>query len=281
MKKYDTFIFFNELDILELRLNMLYEHVDYFVLVEATKTFTGVNKPLYYNENKERFSQFNNKIIHIIVNDMPDTFIELSQREGDELDKSIIHDCLTTPNVPKHEVHWLREFYQKEQVKKGLINCNNDDIIFVSDLDEIWESKLNLDYNFDGIYRFNQKVYTYYLNVRSNEDWYGTVATKYKNIKNYSINHIRTANKETHTLVPNGGWHFTFQGGAEMVKMKIESYGHQELNTDYIKSSITGRLENNIDVFGRGFILTIENDLLPECVISNPEKYRNLIKQNY
>ena len=278
MKKYDCFIFFNELDILELRLNMLYQHVDYFVLVEATKTFTGVDKPLYYNENKERFSQFNDKIIHMIVDDMPDSFIELSERQGDDLDNSIILDCLTTPNVPKNEVHWLREFYQKEQIKKALISCNDDDIIFISDLDEIWESKLILDYNFDGIYRLNQKVYTYYLNMRSSEDWYGTIITKYKNIKNYSVNHIRTPNRNTYTAIPNGGWHYTFQGGADMIRKKIESYGHQELNRPDIKNSIHIRMANNIDVFGRGFALKIENEFLPEYVLNNLEKYKHLIK---
>jgi len=278
MKKYDCFIFFNELDILELRLNMLYQHVDYFVLVEATKTFTGVDKPLYYNENKERFSQFNDKIIHMIVDDMPDSFIELSERQGDDLDNSIILDCLTTPNVPKNEVHWLREFYQKEQIKKALISCNDDDIIFISDLVEIWESKLILDYNFDGIYRLNQKVYTYYLNMRSSEDWYGTIITKYKNIKNYSVNHIRTPNRNTYTAIPNGGWHYTFQGGADMIRKKIESYGHQELNRPDIKNSIHIRMANNIDVFGRGFALKIENEFLPEYVLNNLEKYKHLIK---
>ncbi len=65
--KYDVFRFFNELDLLELRLNILDAHVDYFVLVEATKTFSGLDKPLYYQENKERFAKWNHKIIHHII----------------------------------------------------------------------------------------------------------------------------------------------------------------------------------------------------------------------
>ena len=278
MKKYDTFIFFNELDLLEIRLNILNDVVDYFVLVESTKTFTGVDKPLYYNENKERYKKFQDKIIHIIVDDMPNTFEELLSREGDDLDRSIHNDCLTTPNVPKGEVHWLREFYQKEQIKKGLVGLNDDDFVFISDLDEIWEPSLNLDFNSDFIYRFNQKVYCYYLNNLSSENWFGTVGTKYKNIKNYSINHIRTPNRNKYTLIPNAGWHFTFQGGGDNIKRKIESYGHQELNRDDIKSQINNRLNSNVDVFGRGYTLHIDNSNLPNFVINNKEKYKHMIK---
>ena len=67
MKVVDAFPFFNELDLLEIRLNLLDPYVDCFILSEATKTFSGLDKPLYYNENKERFEKFNNKIIHNIV----------------------------------------------------------------------------------------------------------------------------------------------------------------------------------------------------------------------
>ena len=142
-KIYDTFIFFNELDLLEIRLNMLYNHVDFFVIVEATKTFTGVDKPLFYVENKERFKQFHDKIINIVVDTLPNSFQEMEIKTDDELENSIKQDCLTTPNVPKGEVHWLREFYQKEQVKKPLLNVNDDDFIFISDLDEIWDPSIS------------------------------------------------------------------------------------------------------------------------------------------
>ena len=278
MKIYDTFIFFNELDLLEIRLNMLENVVDYFVLVESTKTFTGVSKPLYYEENKDRYKSFEKKIIHIIVDDMPDTFEELATRVGGELDKSIFHDCLTTPNVPKGEVHWLREFYQKEQIKKGLLGIDDNDFVFISDLDEVWNPNLNLNLESEGIYRLHQKVYTYYLNNRSSEDWYGTIATKYKNIKNYSINHIRTPNRNRYEVVNNGGWHFTFQGGEANIKKKIESYGHQELNNESIKSNILNRINSNSDVFGRGHRLWVENDFLPDYIKNNREKYKELLK---
>jgi len=278
MKIYDSFIFFNELDLLEIRLNILNDYVDHFVLVESTKTFTGVDKPLYYNINKERFKNFNHKIIHIIVDNMPDSFEELSIRDGDELDKSIINDCLTTSNVPKCQVHWLREFFQKEYIKKGLVNLNDEDFVFISDLDEIWNPECNLEYNSEDIFRLNQKVYCYYLNNLSSEEWYGTVGTKYKNLKSYSVNHIRTPTKNYYSLVKNAGWHYTFQGGVENIKKKIESYGHQELNRDDIKSQINNRISNNTDVFNRPNKLIIDNTNLPKYVLDNINKYKHMLK---
>ena len=72
MKIYDCFPFYNELDLLDLRLAEHYDHVDYFVLVEANKTFQNNDKPFYYHDNKNRFSKWRDKIIHVRVMDMPD-----------------------------------------------------------------------------------------------------------------------------------------------------------------------------------------------------------------
>ena len=77
MKIYDCFNFFNELDILELRLNILYEHVDYFVIVEADKTHSGENKPFYLKENMERFKKFSDKIISYHILDTPSNFANM------------------------------------------------------------------------------------------------------------------------------------------------------------------------------------------------------------
>jgi beta-1,4-mannosyl-glycoprotein beta-1,4-N-acetylglucosaminyltransferase len=278
MKKYDTFIFFNELDLLDIRLNILNDYVDYFVLVEGTKTFTGIDKPLYYSENKDRFEQFNHKIVHIVVDDMPDSFGELSLRNGDALDAAIRHDCLTTTNVPRGQVHWLREFYQKEHIKKGIVSADDEDFIFISDLDEIWDPDLIYDFNSCDNLRLNQRVFSFFLNLESSERWYGTVGTKYKNIKNYSINHIRTPNRNQYTLIENAGWHFTFQGGESMIKEKIESYGHQEYNTIDIKGSISANMRDGIDVFRRNFNLKVNNDHLPSVIRNNLHKYSHMIK---
>ena len=111
---YDCFSFFNELDILEIRLNTLNEVVDKFVLVEAPWTFTGNPKPLYFEENKERFKLFLDKIIHIVADQPP-----------------------VSPTVTERENAWIRESHQRNSINAGLNNAKNNDLIIISDLDEI------------------------------------------------------------------------------------------------------------------------------------------------
>ena len=84
MKIYDIFIFFNELDLLEIRLNILDLYVDYFVIVECTETFSGLVKPLYYKENKDLFKKWNHKIIHYVVDNMPKNEDDLRYRLGNK-----------------------------------------------------------------------------------------------------------------------------------------------------------------------------------------------------
>ena len=106
-KIYDCFTFYNELDLLELRLTELYDFVDHFVLVEADTTYTSRPKPFYYEENKSRYSQWADKIIHIKVTDMP-------------------HD----PDA------WVNDRWQRDQIMRGIVEADDDDIIIVEDADE-------------------------------------------------------------------------------------------------------------------------------------------------
>ena len=97
MKIFDVFLFFNELDLLEIRLNMLYPFVDYFVINEATQTFFGSDKPLYYLENKERFKKFEDKIVHNIIE--PPTAIHL--RVGEE-SSTLSSRCKTSEEAQRN-----------------------------------------------------------------------------------------------------------------------------------------------------------------------------------
>ena len=280
IKIYDAFIFFNELDLLEIRLNILNSAVDYFVIVEATRTFTGVSKPLYYEINKDRFVAFKEKIIHIIVDDTPDSLKELEDRyeTANALDRQIINYCFKTRNIPKNQPQWLREFYQKEQIQKGFLKTLDNDICYISDVDEIWNPDILIDYSRNTIFKFEEIVYAYYLNNRSSEDWYGTFASKYKKIKNKSINHLDTPSITKYTYIKNGGWHFTNQGGADAIKTKLESYGHQEFNNEKIKSQINQQIEDNKDFVGRKFKFWVDDSELPEYIKNNKQKYQNFFK---
>ncbi len=149
---YDVTQIFNELDMLEIRLNILDSYVDFFVLSESTQTFQGKEKPLYYLENKERFAKWNHKIIHIVV---PPVDIENS---------------------------FEMAAYQKDYFRKVFKNCQPDDMIYYGDLDEIWTPQ-----NQEG--KLRQLNYSYYLNNRSSEDWQGTNVCKFKNLRN--VNELR------------------------------------------------------------------------------------------
>jgi beta-1,4-mannosyl-glycoprotein beta-1,4-N-acetylglucosaminyltransferase len=282
MKVVDAFIFFNELEVLDIRLNVLNDRVDHFVLVESTVTHTGKEKPLYYRDNKHLFEKFNHKIVHHIVDDTPNSFeeaIEMFMNEKNETKRNILMHTLTSTNTA-FETQWMREFYQHESVRMGMlkIGLSDDDLCFNSDLDEIWNP--DRDYPVDdwSVVKLKQHVYTGFLNVRSSEEWYGTYYAKYQNIRNASSNHLDTTSKTKHEFLDNGGWHFTYQGGLEKIKTKLENFGHQEYNNDYVKSMIQRRLDSGVDVLGRPFPCVVDEINLPEYLKQNKNKYKHLFK---
>ena len=279
---YDIFTFFNELDLLEIRLEILDPVVDKFVLIECTETFSGKPKPLYYNENKHLFKKWEHKIIHHITNDpiigYEDLQTRLMQPGISKLDENIILNALTTTNVPKGEVHWLKEFYQKECIKKPLLGLNDDDICFVGDLDEIWNPNQTYDIDNTSIYKLKQIVFSGHVNMRSSEDWAGTIVTRYQNIKNACLNHLRTPWRTPYTYIENSGWHFSFMGGPDRIKAKLESYGHQEYNISQVKDDIENKLNQGLEILGRSFILTKDEESIPQYLKDNKEKYSYLFK---
>lgn len=283
IKIYDVFTFFNELDLLEIRLNILDPYVDYFVIVESTQTFSGLPKKLFYEENKHRFEKFNHKIIHYVVDDTPDDENDLRKRLLNKgigaLDQEIIYNALTSDNIPKGIVHWLKEFYQKEMIKKALVGLSDTDMCFISDVDEIWNPEIMIDFTKDSIFRLIQLSYVYYLNNRSNELWHGTLVTKYANIKHACLNHLRIKLNPSHVYIKGGGWHFTNQGGAESIKMKIEaSYSQDDYNNDDIKSRIKERILKNKDYIGRKYKFWTDEKDLPKYILDHKEKYKTWFK---
>lgn len=266
MKKYDIFSFNNELDLLEIRFNILNDYVDYFVIIEATETFSGVEKPLYYELNKNRYSEFHNKIIHYVVRDTPKNFSDT------ECNQEVLNLASNSTNVTREHLCWLKEFYQKELIKNALLILNDDDICYVSDVDEIWNFNLNFEIN-DEIYKPMIKFcYINFLNVRTDEEWTpqtnpftGPIVTKYKNIKNNCLNHLRTPPKmvDRYVYIDNGGWHFNALGGVEK---KINDFKHHVYTLSYMTNRQRG---SRVD----------ESDL-PEYLINNKEKYKSLFKND-
>lgn len=229
---YDCFIFFNELELLDVRLHELYDHVDKFVLVESVETFSGNPKSLIFEENKEKFQKFSDKIIHIV----------LTER-------------IATTNP------WTREIFQRQQILRGLINCNQDDIILISDLDEIIKasaiSKIveAIQLNKNEIVGCSQALYRCFLNARDPKPWFGSIGTtfRYLHENNIDLSKARLNHQWTklYPIIENAGWHFSWMGGHIRVVKKLESYSHQEENVsenktpDYIRKQLR---ENNCEL---------------------------------
>ena len=186
----------------------------------------------------------------------------------------------SSSNVPKNgPEHWRREFYQKESIKKALIHLNNEDICFIGDVDEIWNPEVLIDYTKDDIFKLRQNVYTYYLNNRSSEPWAGTIVTKYKNIKNNCLNHLRTKGKTKYVYLQNGGWHFTSMGGINEVRRKLnDSYTPESYNTAEVQNNLEQRFGTE-DYIGRNkFKFWVNESDLPKYILDHKEKYKNLFK---
>ena len=284
MKIYDAFLFYNELDLLEIRLNILDPYVDFFVINESTITFSGKDKPLYFLDNRSRYDKFKDKIIYTVIEDTPPSFINTLQFMSEETSKDseiknkILKSMMSYNSWDKKELQWGREVYQRECLLRGLSSCSIDDMIILSDLDEIPNpvviENCKKSFETDKIYVLEQKMFYYYLNcLKLNEIWYGSKICSYDILNNEGLNTIRSF-KSLENFVKNGGWHFSFMGGVDKIKQKLEAYSHQEYNNDSIKNNIKIRILENKDILGRpgDFIFIPVDNTYPEYIKDNKNK---------
>jgi beta-1,4-mannosyl-glycoprotein beta-1,4-N-acetylglucosaminyltransferase len=284
MKIYDTFIFSNELDLLDLRLNTLNDYIDKFVIVESNITFSGKPKRLYFSENKDYFKKFEDKIIHVVVENPPDSYYNEvlfdDPKNQNEIIKNKIYSNLTSvENWSRDNNVWGREHYQRESIFLGLTNCADDDIILISDVDEFPhpDSLCELiKMNENDIFEFRHKFFYYKLNLLKSDYITGTKSIKYKSLKNNTIYKIRKNHNIVTKIIDMHGWHLSFMGGIDRIKTKIESYSHQEFNNEYIKNNISTNMTNKKDLFFReGDLIEIDiNDVYTPNFIE-------LVKQKY
>jgi beta-1,4-mannosyl-glycoprotein beta-1,4-N-acetylglucosaminyltransferase len=287
MRIFDGFCFFNELDILEIRLNTLDPYVDYFIIVESSLTHTGNPKPYYFEENKGRFESFLPKIIHLKIEDTPNNFsdlsVDLDSSNFDSIEINKIRGFIKNQSCfnINHEIHYGRDFYQKECVRRGFEFCEDEDIIIFSDCDEIPNPEiiksLKTFYNPDLFYDFLQTTYYYYLNVLKEKNWRGSSMGSFKRLKEFSLNQLRAQKNQE---IENGGWHFSFMGGAEKVRDKVTSYSAQEMINPHVLQSIENNINNNIDPFFRGNLSIGEIDSsYPKYITENLDKFESMIKK--
>ena len=243
MKIIDCFIFYNELDLLKYRLAILNEFVDYFIIVESSNTFTGKEKKLHYDENKELFDIYKEKIIHIVVNDMPYKF----------------------PNIDFSQNHqWSNEFHQRNAISKGikLLDLSDNDIIIISDVDEIPNPDILLEIKNNKlkieISSLEQHFYYYNLNTKISAKWYYSKILTYKKY----IDLLQTCNElrlNNYQIINNGGWHLSYFGDEYFIQNKILNFSHQEFNNETFTNidTIKNKINSSKDLFGR------ENYVIP------------------
>ena len=284
-KIYDCFLFLNELDILDIRLNLLDKVVDKFVIVESAVTFSGKPKKLIFEENKSLFKNFLHKIIHVVVDDTPTDFLNLNVPTNLttelEIQQNKIFNYLINSNFwNKTEKQWGREIYQRESIVKGLLSCNDHDMIIISDVDEIPNPLILENLDPTKIYELKQDMFYYNINTLKQKLWSGPKIASWNKLKSNSINELRQ-NKLTTLTINEGGWHLSFMGGKDRIVEKLNSYSHQEYNNNRIISNIENNIKNDSDIFFNPGKLSTINHLtyFPNDMIKIiNEKYKYLLK---
>lgn len=254
---YDCFLFFNEIEMLQIRLAELYDHVDHFVLVEARETFRGRPKECVFETHKEDFKPYLDKIIHVVI------------------------DESYTSKSP-----WEREYYQRDQILRGLAHCQPHDIILISDADEITRAthipKITQALKNNQIAICEQTMSIFYLNRQTKEPWPGTIATTYKQLKQAKPHALRKCRKQspkklkryriqTVKSIPQAGWHFNSMGGIERHRQKLAAFSHIEYDTPKWHNPETLRsFANTLD------LVPIDHNY-PAHILSHLPAYRHLL----
>jgi len=265
MAIYDCFQYFDEDHMVDLRLNILDQYVDYFVISESTKTHQGKNKKINFDIKK--FSKFKKKI------------------------KFIIADYNESINFKNHiGGESPIEQHQRNSLIKGIEDASSEDLIILSDSDEIPDlTKLNEIKNNKKIIAFSQKMFMYKINLQNIDEsnWIGSKITMKKNIttmqnlrnlkfKKYPFWRIDKYNLQT----IKGGWHFSFLQTPDQILNKIKSFSHGEFNINNINEKIIEeKILKNEDIFGRGITLkkTPLDSSYPSYILENKEKFSKWI----
>ena len=291
MNLYDCFMYFDEDLLLDLRLNSLDKFIKKFVITEATYTHNGSKKKLNFDINK--FKKFKDKIIYIVVDKQPKDIMKLKENDTKQKrgEKLILNGM-------------ARDYFQRENLSRGLNDAGGDDLILISDLDEIPDlKKLNLSAINNNIIIFEQKMFYYKLNLFYEDYiWLGTKAVKKKNFKSpqwlrnikgknypkWRVDTFFSKKKYTNlTFIKDGGWHFTCLRTAEELEKKLLNFAHHYefeesgLNIENLRKLIADKrvmYDHNVDQkgykwSGKSILKKIENKLLPEYVCVNLNKY--------
>jgi len=251
-------MFFNEFDLLELRLRQHYSSVDRFLIVECDRTYTGVYKGFRLEEKLERYRPWWDKV-----------------------------DYLKIENSPQNSNPWENEKWQRNQMNNGWQNIEDDAVLIVNDLDEILRPE-----TFDFIRASNYRLYKFHMPVFYLKYNYMAIGHHYA-AWGRGVRGWRCDAAEMHLLdrVPNGvevsihhaGWHFSWIGNEDFIKNKLSSFSHSELDTSTVRSRINvdQHIKEGRDHLGRGgewAVVALDN-YFPEYIVNNIQAYSDFIAQ--
>ena len=297
MKIFDCFMYFDEDVVLDVRLNLLNEHVHKFVIIESIFNHKGEKRKPQFDIDK--FSKFKEKIIYILKDDVPSEIETIGEQDSEkEVYRKSILNALKRENL------------QRNSISEGLIDARPDDWIIISDLDEI--PKLEKLY-FDGIKEkiliFEQEMMYYKFNLKlENFTWMGSKACKFKflespqwlrNIKGRKFNWWRIdtffSKKKYKSIkfIKDGGWHYSYLKTPKEIEKKLKSYLHHieydinPLGLNKIENIIKDKKtiydlkvdqrKNKFDA--RNELVKIQNNQLPKYILDNLDKYNNWIEK--
>ena len=292
MRIFDCFMYFDEDLVLDVRLNYLDPYVDYFVIVESIFTHRGEKRDLKFD--LEKFRKFKDKIIYIVYDETPGKIEEILDKDDEttKTNKSIWNAI-------------FRENGQRNYLFKGVENANPEDLILISDVDEIPNlSNTDLKNIKNKIILFQQEMFYYKFNLKlPNIVWTGTKACRKKNLispqwlrnvkdRKYAFYRFDALFSEKKfiniKIIENGGWHFTNLKTAKEIKHKLRSYLHHRefdlkpLDVTEIENIIDSKLaiydlsaDKRINKIGKGGKLEkYDLDNLPDIIRLNSNKYK-------
>ena len=270
---YDCFTFYNELEILKIRLNELSGIVDKFIIIESNETFQGKMKPLFFEENKHLFARFESKIIHKICEMPHSDALEVSAR---------------APSAA-----WAREHYQRNFIARALGDLRDDDLVIISDVDEIISAaalrqalqerrKHELTIfempNFTGFFNRKMTSVSWLLGPRMIAFAQFTTPQKLRTTKAFASrslkggllwrlhtrlwNYFNTGVAAPVRILYNAGWHFTSIGDWSAWRNKVNAFSHEELKASdlYERESV--------------FMETLAKSTLPVAIEELPDYIR-------
>ena len=230
MKVFDCFMYYNEDTILDVRLNYLNKFVDYFIIVESTFNHRGQKKELNFDIKK--FSQFKNKIRYYILDDQPKDIeeVDINDSEDEKNSKYILNG-------------YRRDHFQRNHIIEGIKDAQENDIIIISDIDEIPKlENINFEKLKNKLIFFKQKMCYYKFNLfHKNYDWFGSRACikkmllspqwlrdiKTKSYPFWRLDLLFSKKKYSNIkMVNDGGWHFSYLNTPELIEQKLKSYTH-------------------------------------------------------